>query len=374
MKTISILGATGSIGTQALAVIGNNPEHFELGSISIGTNIEALEEILGSFRPKLVSVMKDTDRIELKSRYPDIDFTCGREGLMAVATDDADTLLTAVMGSVGLEPTLAAIDAGKDIALANKETLVAAGEIVMERAREKGVSIIPVDSEHSAIFQCLRGEDLREMKRIILTASGGSFRDLSREELRDVTLERALDHPNWSMGRKITIDSATMMNKGLEVIEAKWLFDAEVDQISTILHRESTIHSMVEFVDNSIMAQMGTPDMKTAIQFAFSHPKRLPMDNPMDFDALSQLNFKPMDLERFRMLALAYDALRTGGTMPAVMNAANEYAVNRFLEGKISFLEIEEIVESRMDGHEAVQNPDLDTILYYDRLYKSDMR
>ncbi|MEZ2457410.1 1-deoxy-D-xylulose-5-phosphate reductoisomerase [Salinicoccus roseus] len=374
MKTISILGATGSIGTQALAVIGNNPEHFELGSISIGTNIEALEEILGSFRPKLVSVMKDTDRIELKSRYPDIDFTCGREGLMAVATDDADTLLTAVMGSVGLEPTLAAIDAGKDIALANKETLVAAGEIVMERTREKGVSIIPVDSEHSAIFQCLRGEDLREMKRIILTASGGSFRDLSREELRDVTLERALDHPNWSMGRKITIDSATMMNKGLEVIEAKWLFDAEVDQISTILHRESTIHSMVEFVDNSIMAQMGTPDMKTAIQFAFSHPKRLPMDNPMDFDALSQLNFKPMDLERFRMLALAYDALRTGGTMPAVMNAANEYAVNRFLEGKISFLEIEEIVESRMDGHEAVQNPDLDTILYYDRLYKSDMR
>ncbi|MBY8909796.1 1-deoxy-D-xylulose-5-phosphate reductoisomerase [Salinicoccus roseus] len=374
MKTISILGATGSIGTQALAVIGNNPEHFELGSISIGTNIEALEEILGSFRPKLVSVMKDTDRIELKSRYPDIDFTCGREGLMAVATDDADTLLTAVMGSVGLEPTLAAIDAGKDIALANKETLVAAGEIVMERAREKGVSIIPVDSEHSAIFQCLRGEDLREMKRIILTASGGSFRDLSREELRDVTLERALDHPNWSMGRKITIDSATMMNKGLEVIEAKWLFDAEVDQISTILHRESTIHSMVEFVDNSIMAQMGTPDMKTAIQFAFSHPKRLPMDNPMDFDALSQLNFKPMDLARFRMLALAYDALRTGGTMPAVMNAANEYAVNRFLEGKISFLEIEEIVESRMDGHEAVQNPDLDTILYYDRLYKSDMR
>ena len=374
MKKISILGATGSIGTQALTVIGNNPEQFELGSISIGTNIEALEKILESFRPKLVSVMKDTDRIELKGRYPDIDFTCGREGLMAVATDDADTLLTAVMGSVGLEPTLAAIDAGKDIALANKETLVAAGEIVMERARENGVSIIPVDSEHSAIFQCLRGEDLREMKRIILTASGGSFRDLSREGLRDVTLERALDHPNWSMGRKITIDSATMMNKGLEVIEAKWLFDAEVDQISTILHRESTIHSMVEFVDNSIMAQMGTPDMKTAIQFAFSHPKRLPMDNPMDLDALSQLNFKPMDLERFRMLALAYDALRTGGTMPAVMNAANEYAVNRFLEGEISFLEIEEIVESRMDGHEAVQNPDLDTILYYDRLYKSDMR
>lgn len=374
MKTISILGATGSIGTQALTVIGNHPEQFELGSISIGTNIKALEKILESFRPKLVSVMKESDRRDLKDIYPDIEFTCGREGLMAVATDDSDTLLTAIMGSVGLEPTLAAIEAGKDIALANKETLVAAGEIVMAKAREKDVSIIPVDSEHSAIFQCLRGEDLREMRRIILTASGGSFRDLSRDELQDVTLERALDHPNWSMGRKITIDSATMMNKGLEVIEAKWLFDARVDQISTILHRESTIHSMVEFVDNSVMAQMGTPDMKTAIQFAFSHPKRLPMDNPMDFDALGQLNFKPMDLERFRMLALAYDALRTGGTMPAVMNASNEYAVNRFLEGEISFLEIEEIVESRMDSHEAIQNPDLDTVLYYDRLYKSDMR
>ncbi|WP_342389098.1 1-deoxy-D-xylulose-5-phosphate reductoisomerase [Salinicoccus bachuensis] len=374
MKKISILGATGSIGTQALTVIGNNPEQFELGSISIGTNIKALEKILESFRPKLVSVMKESDRLRLKDRYPDIEFTYGREGLMAVATDDSDTLLTAIMGSVGLEPTLAAIDAGKDIALANKETLVAAGEIVMAKAREKDVSIIPVDSEHSAIFQCLRGEDLREMRRIILTASGGSFRDLSRDELQDVTLERALDHPNWSMGRKITIDSATMMNKGLEVIEAKWLFDARVDQISTILHRESTIHSMVEFVDNSVMAQMGTPDMKTAIQFAFSHPKRLPMNNPMDFDALGQLNFKPMDMERFRMLALAYDALRTGGTMPAVMNASNEYAVNRFLEGEISFLEIEEIVESRMDSHEAIQNPDLDTVLYYDRLYKSDMR
>ncbi|MFC3419692.1 1-deoxy-D-xylulose-5-phosphate reductoisomerase [Salinicoccus hispanicus] len=374
MKTISILGATGSVGTQALTVISNNPEHFRLGSISIGSNIDRLEEILETFRPTLVSVGNDADRLALQGKYPHIEFTSGKQGLLDVATDDSDLLLTAIMGSIGLEPTLAAIEVGKDIALANKETLVAAGEIVMAKAKEKNVSIVPVDSEHSAIFQCLRGENRSEMKRIILTASGGSFRELSREALSDVTLEDALDHPNWSMGRKITIDSATMMNKGLEVIEAKWLFDAEVDQISTILHRESTIHSMVEFVDNSIMAQMGTPDMKTVIQFAFSHPDRLPTDDPMDLDALSQLNFSPMDLERFRMLALAYDAIRTGGTMPAVMNAANEYAVNRFLNGEISFLEIEEIVESRMHSHDPVKNPDLDTILYYDRLYKSDMR
>ncbi|TVT29201.1 1-deoxy-D-xylulose-5-phosphate reductoisomerase [Salinicoccus cyprini] len=374
MKTISILGATGSVGTQALTVIANNPDHFRLGSISIGTNTARLEEILEIFTPALVSVGNDADRSRLAAKYPHIEFTFGPGGLLEVARDDSDLLLTAIMGSVGLEPTLAAIESGKDIALANKETLVAAGEIVMAKAKEKNVSIIPVDSEHSAIFQCLRGENRSEMKRIILTASGGSFRDLSRSELSDVTLERALDHPNWSMGRKITIDSATMMNKGLEVIEAKWLFDAEVDQISTILHRESTIHSMVEFVDNSIMAQMGTPDMKTVIQFAFSHPERLPTNQQLDLDALSQLNFRPMDLERFRMLALAYDAIRTGGTMPAVMNAANEYAVNRFLNGELSFLEIEEIVESRMQSHDPVKNPDLDTILYYDRLYKSDMR
>ncbi|AKG73786.1 1-deoxy-D-xylulose-5-phosphate reductoisomerase [Salinicoccus halodurans] len=374
MKKISILGATGSVGSQALEVISNNPESFSLCSISAGRNIEKLEEIITTFKPALVSVVDDDDRKSLASKYADIEFLSGKEGLLSVARDESDMLLTAIMGSIGLEPTLAAIESGKDIALANKETLVAAGEIVMERAKEKGVSIVPVDSEHSAVFQCLRGEKLSEMKRIILTASGGSFRDLSREELADVTLEMALDHPNWSMGRKITIDSATMMNKGLEVIEAKWLFDADVDQISTILHRESTVHSMVEFTDNSIMAQMGTADMKTAIQFAFSHPDRLPMNNPMDLDKLSQLNFKPMDLERFKMLQYAYDALRTGGTMPAVMNAANEYAVAKFLDGEISFTDIEKVVELRMDDHNPVKNPDLETILYYDRLYKSDMR
>lgn len=374
MKKISILGVTGSIGTQALEVIRNNRESFSLCSVSAGRNMKKLEEIIQEFKPALVSVMDEDDRKLLASRYADIEFLCGEDGLLSIAQDESDMLLTAIMGSVGLEPTLAAIEAGKDIALANKETLVAAGEIVMGRARKKGVSIVPVDSEHSAVFQCLRGERQSEMKRIILTASGGSFRDLSREELSDVTLEMALDHPNWSMGQKITIDSATMMNKGLEVIEAKWLFDADADQISTILHRESTIHSMVEFTDNSIIAQMGTADMKTAIQFAFSHPDRLSMKNPMDLDALSQLNFKPMDLERFKILQFAYDALKIGGTMPAVLNAANEYAVGEFLNGEIPFTDIEKVVELRMNDHNPVKNPDLETILYYDRLYKSDMR
>lgn len=374
MKKISILGATGSIGSQALEVISDNPENFSLESISVGRNIQRLEEIIISHGPKIVSVISDDDRKILSQKYPDTAFFSGAEGLSAVAGDDSEMLLTAIMGSVGLEPTLKAVDEGKDIALANKETLVAAGEIVMKKAREKGVSIIPVDSEHSAIFQCLRGERQDEVKRIILTASGGSFRDLSRKELADVTLDDALDHPNWSMGQKITIDSATMMNKGLEVIETKWLFDTEPDQISTILHRESTIHSMVEFVDNSIMAQMGAPDMKNAIQFAFSYPARLPMNHPMDLDQLGQLNFKPMDLDRFRMLQYAYDALRAGGTMPAVMNAANEYAVGQFLSGAISFIDIEKIVELRMNDHNPVKNPDLESILHYDRLYKSDMR
>src|SRR5699024_8097854 len=280
-----------------------------------------------------------------------------------VATYKTDLLLTAVMGSVGLIPTIKAIESGTDIALANKETLVAAGSIVMQKAKEYDVKIIPVDSEHSAIYQCLNGENLSEVKNIIITASGGSFRDLTREELKSVTLKDALNHPNWSMGQKITIDSATMMNKGLEVIEAKHLFDLEITQIKTLLHRESIIHSMVEFVDNSMIAQIGNSDMRTAIQYAFSYPERIYKDNPLDFNTISTLNFKPMDLERFKMLKFAYDALEIGGTMPAVMNAANEFAVAEFLKGKIEFLEIEDIVESRMNQHKVVQNPDLETIL-----------
>ena len=374
MKKISILGATGSIGTQAIEVLKDNPDRFELESLSIGRNVDGLRGILASVTPKMVSVMDEGDRKALQSEYPSIEFISGEEGLLAVAGDDSDMLLTAIMGSVGLGPTLKAIEMGKDIALANKETLVAAGEIVMQKAKAHNVNILPVDSEHSAIFQCLRGESPSEIKRLIITASGGSFRDLSRDQLDDVTLADALNHPNWAMGKKITIDSATMMNKGLEVIEAKWLFDLDIDKISTLLHRESTIHSMVEFVDNSIIAQLGNSDMKGPIQFAFSHPERLPMDNPLDLDTLTQLNFQPMDFERFRMLKLAYDAVEIGGTMPVVMNAANEYAVDRFLKGEISFRDIEKIVELRMNEHKVIDDPDLETILYYDEIFKSDMR
>ncbi|CAD2076173.1 1-deoxy-D-xylulose 5-phosphate reductoisomerase 2 [Phocicoccus schoeneichii] len=370
MKIISILGVSGSIGTQAIDVLRNHKDKFQLGAISVGRNINYLEEILEEFNPPLVSVMEESDYLNLKQKYPEIEFTYGDEGLIDVATYKTDLLLTAVMGSVGLIPTIKAIESGTDIALANKETLVAAGSIVMQKAKEYNVKIIPVDSEHSAIYQCLNGENLNEVKNIIITASGGSFRDLTREELKSVTLKDALNHPNWSMGQKITIDSATMMNKGLEVIEAKHLFDLETTQIKTLLHRESIIHSMVEFVDNSMMAQIGNSDMRTAIQYAFSYPERIYKDNPLDFNTISTLNFKPMDLERFKMLKFAYDALEIGGTMPAVMNAANEFAVAEFLNGKIEFLEIEDIVESRMNQHQVVQNPDLETILYYDALYK----
>ena len=370
MKIISILGVSGSIGTQAIDVLRNHKDKFQLGAISVGRNINYLEEILEEFNPPFVSVMEKSDYLNLKQKYPEIEFTYGDEGLIDVATYKTDLLLTAVMGSVGLIPTIKAIESGTDIALANKETLVAAGSIVMQKAKENNVKIIPVDSEHSAIYQCLNGENLSEVKNIIITASGGSFRDLTREELKTVTLKDALNHPNWSMGQKITIDSATMMNKGLEVIEAKHLFDLETTQIKTLLHRESIIHSMVEFVDNSMIAQIGNSDMRTAIQYAFSYPERIYKDNPLDFNTISTLNFKPMDLERFKMLKFAYDALEIGGTMPAVMNAANEFAVAEFLNGKIEFLEIEDIVESRMNQHKVVQNPDLETILYYDALYK----
>ena len=373
-KTISILGATGSIGTQALDVIKNNPEHFKLGAISVGRNLTKLQEILKDFQPSFVSVQDESALKDLTNAYPHIEFTFGDKGLEDVATSSCDILLTAVMGSVGLKPTLKAIDKGTSIALANKETLVAAGDIVMNRARENKVTIIPVDSEHSALFQCLKGENIKEVEQLIITASGGSFRDLTRDELAHVTLEDALNHPNWSMGQKITIDSATMMNKGFEVIEAKHLFDIPVEKIETVLHKESIIHSIVEFIDNSMIAQLGNSDMRTAIQYAFTHPERLHKNNPLKLSELTQLNFKPMDFNRFKMLKFAYDALKAGGTLPTVMNAANEFAVGQFLQGKISFLEIEEIVESRMMAHNNIQNPDLETILSLDSQYKSNMR
>src|SRR5699024_2983406 len=286
--------------------------------------------------------------------FNDVLFTSGDTGLIDVATYDADILVTAILGSVGLVPTLRAIEQGRKIGLANKETLVAAGDIVMSHAKKYNAEIIPVDSEHSAIFQCLNGEDLKTVKNLIITASGGSFRDLTRDELKSVTKKDALNHPNWSMGQKITIDSATMMNKGLEVIEAHHLFNMNAENIKTLIHRESIIHSMVEFNDNSIMAQIGNSDMRTAIQYALTYPTRIEKNNPLDIHELSTLNFEPMDFNRFKMIPFAYDALKIGGTMPAVMNAANEYAVEKFLNDEITFLEIEDIVESRMNHHKAI--------------------
>lgn len=374
MKRVSILGATGSIGTQTLDVIRLNRDKFTLEAISVGENIDVLRKIIAEFNPKLVSVKHEKDVKKLKDEFNDVLFTSGDTGLIDVATYDADILVTAILGSVGLVPTLRAIEQGRKIGLANKETLVAAGDIVMGHAKKYNAEIIPVDSEHSAIFQCLNGEDLKTVKNLIITASGGSFRDLTRDELKSVTKKDALNHPNWSMGQKITIDSATMMNKGLEVIEAHHLFNMNAENIKTLIHRESIIHSMVEFNDNSIMAQIGNSDMRTAIQYALTYPTRIEKNNPLDIHELSTLNFEPMDFNRFKMIQFAYDALKIGGTMPAVMNAANEYAVEKFLNDEITFLEIEDIVESRMNHHKAIKDPDLETILYYDKLYKEDWR
>ena len=374
MKRVSILGATGSIGTQTLDVIRLNRDKFTLEAISVGENIDVLRKIIAEFNPRLVSVKHEKDVKKLKEEFNDVLVTSGDNGLIDVATHDADILVTAILGSVGLVPTLRAIEQGRKIGLANKETLVAAGDIVMSHAKKYNAEIIPVDSEHSAIFQCLNGEDLKTAKNLIITASGGSFRDLTRDELKSVTKKDALNHPNWSMGQKITIDSATMMNKGLEVIEAHHLFNMNTENIKTLIHRESIIHSMVEFKDNSIMAQIGNSDMRTAIQYALTYPTRIEKNNPLDIHELSTLNFEPMDFNRFKMIQFAYDALKIGGTMPAVMNAANEYAVEKFLNDEITFLEIEDIVESRMNEHKVIKDPDLETILYYDKLYKEDWR
>ncbi|MCH1623749.1 1-deoxy-D-xylulose-5-phosphate reductoisomerase [Fredinandcohnia quinoae] len=370
MKRISLLGATGSIGQQTLDVIEFHPDHFKLVAMSLGNNIETGREIIRKFSPKLVSVKSQEAYEKLKGEFPNTSFVYGDEGLMEVATyHDANIMLNAVVGSVGLIPTLQAIKAGKTIALANKETLVTAGHLVMDAAKRNHVSILPVDSEHSAIFQCLQGESEKSIEKIILTASGGSFRDRTREELENVTVQDALNHPNWSMGAKITIDSATMMNKGLEVIEAHWLFDLPYEKIDVLLHKESIIHSMVEFQDSSVIAQLGTPDMKVPIQYALSYPDRLQMPvmkERLNLAEIGKLNFSNADFKRFRCLDLAYKAGKEGGTMPTVLNAANEEAVAAFLNGRISFLTIESIIENVLDKHHTVKDPSLDTIRQVD--------
>ncbi len=370
MKRISLLGATGSIGTQTLEVVRENPELFRIVAFSSGKNIELTKQIIKEFSPALVSVKEKSDYDALKSEFPHIAFSFGDDGLVEVAVHpDADIVLNAVIGSVGLYPTLKAISKKKDIAIANKETLVTAGHIVMEAAKRNGVRILPVDSEHSAIFQALQGEKEKNIERLIITASGGSFRDYTREQLKDVTVDQALNHPNWSMGAKITIDSATMMNKGLEVIEAHWLFDMPYDQISVLMHKESIIHSMIEFHDGSIMGQLGTPDMRVPIGYALMYPDRLKNASKerLDLAKIASLHFREMSFERFPCLKYAYDAGRTGGTLPTVLNAANEVAVDLFLKKKITFLEIENLIYTAMEKHDVLKHPDLETIQQVDQ-------
>lgn len=373
MKNIYLLGATGSIGTQTLEVIRQHPEQFRLIAFSAGRNIALTKTIIEEFNPLYVSVQFEADILDLKATYSKVEFGFGDQGLTNVATypspfDGEDFVLSAVMGSVGLLPTLKAIEMKRNIGIANKETLVTAGHLVMEKAKQYGVKLLPVDSEHSAIYQCLIGEEVNSIKKIIITASGGSFRDYSREMLRSVTKEQALSHPNWSMGAKITIDSATMMNKGLEVIEAHWLFDLPYEKIETILHRQSVIHSMVEFEDTSVIAHLGTPDMKIPIQFAMSYPKRMELINApsLNLAQMGTLEFKEMDFERFPCLKMAYEAGIKGGSYPTVLNAANEAAVDLFLNDKITFLEIEEVVYHALAKHQGVECPSLEEILIID--------
>lgn len=371
MKKINLLGATGSIGTQTLDIIGANPELFTLTAMSAGKNIDRVTEIIQKFHPELVSVRDESDAAFLQREFPDTKIVHGEEGLIEAAVGlEADVLLNSVIGSVGLKPTLAAIAAGMTIAIANKETLVAAGDVVVQAAKRHNVPLVPVDSEHSALFQSLNGENPKRITKLILTASGGSFRDYGRDQLQGVTVKQALAHPNWSMGNKLTIDSATMMNKGLEVIEAHHLFAMPYDQIECLLHKESIIHSMVEFEDTSVMAQLGSPDMRVPIQYALTYPDRIPMANAkrLRLDEVGLLHFEKMDFERFKALSFAYIAGREGGTMPTAMNAANETAVQLFMDGRISFLQIEDIIEQIMEQHRTIQDPDLEEILETDRI------
>ena len=372
MKNISILGSTGSIGTQALEVVSDNNDALNIVGLTTNTSIDLLEKQIDAYAPRIVCVMDGDAALilekRLKTKASAVEVVSGLEGLIAVATaSENNLLLTAVSGMIGLQPTLAAINAGIDIALANKETLVAGGQIVIDAAAAKGVALLPVDSEHCAIFQCLMGNKHQEIDRIIITASGGPFRGQTREQLQSVTLAQALKHPNWSMGKKITIDSATLMNKGLEVIEAKWLFDLRDSQIDVVVHPQSIIHSMVEFIDHSTIAQLGLPDMALPIQIAFFYPERIANNRPaLDFNQVRELTFEEPDLLAFPCLQLAYDALDSGGTMACVLNAANEIAVARFLNQEIHFLDIPRINRLVMEKHQLISNPGLDEVLAAD--------
>jgi len=367
MKRIAVLGSTGSIGTQTLDIVRNNKEDLEIVALAAGSNVALMEQQIREFRPRIAAMWTESAANDLKTRIRDLDTSVvtGMEGLLEIAVlEEVDVLVTAIVGMIGIRPTIAAIKAGKDIALANKETLVCAGHIIMPLAKECGVSILPVDSEHSAIFQSLNGEPRSRVSKIWLTASGGPFRGKTREELAAMKVEDALKHPNWSMGRKITIDSSTLVNKGLEVMEAKWLFDVELDQVQVVVHPQSIIHSMVEYVDGAVIAQLGVPDMKLPIQYALFYPDRRMMhEKKLDFFELGNMTFEKPDMETFTGLKLAYEACRKGGTMPTVYNAANEKAVALFLDKKISYLQIPELIERSMAQHKLVKDPDVNQIL-----------
>jgi 1-deoxy-D-xylulose-5-phosphate reductoisomerase len=365
MQHIAILGSTGSIGTQALEVVAANQDKFCVTVLAAYHNDVLLEKQIEYFKPK-IAVLVDKDAADrlIKRYLGSTLILTGEDGLVAAATyATVNTVLTSLVGFAGLKPTLAAIKSGKNIALANKETLVAAGELVTQLAKEKNVKILPVDSEHSAIFQCLQGENIKNINRILLTASGGPFRGLKKEDLQHITVEDCLRHPNWSMGKKITVDSSTLANKGLEVIEARWLFGVTYSQIEVVIHPQSIIHSMVEFLDGSVIAQLGKPDMRVPIQYALTYPERIAANYPrLDFKTLSSLTFSSPDMMTFPILQLALDAGNTGGTLPCVFNAANEEAVNSFLQGKLRYLDIFTVIQSVMDRHKIITTPDLNDI------------
>ena len=379
MKKISILGSTGSIGTQALDVIAHNQDKFKVTALSCAKSLPLLCRQIEEFSPEAVAVRDEADAKELADKYKDLEVFWGAEGLKTIASmESCDMVLNSLMGMKGLEPTMAAIESGKDIAFANKETLVAGGQLVMDAVKKHSVAMLPVDSEHSAIFQSLQGNQNNEIRRILLTASGGPFRGYSLEQLEQVSLEQALNHPNWSMGSKITIDSATMMNKGLEVIEARWLFDVPLEKIQVVVHPQSILHSAVEYMDSSVIGQMGNPDMRIPIAYAFSYPERMDLSDvtqPLDLFSLKEgMSFYPADRSVFKTIDLAYEACREGGSCPVVLNGANEVLVDLFLHGKIRFIDIQNFLIQMMEAHQTKRNLDLETILEEDMRGREDVR
>lgn len=376
MRKVSILGSTGSIGTQALDVVRANKEKFEVTALACGRNLELLSQQIEEFQPKIAVIESATDAKILAERHPEVEVFCGEEGLVTAATSDCDMVLNSLMGMRGLVPTYHAIKAGKDIALANKETLVAGGELVMDAVKETGVKMLPVDSEHSAIFQCLQGNEGKAIKKILLTASGGPFRGWSLEQLETVTLAQALKHPKWTMGQKITIDSASMMNKGLEVIEAKWLFDVDLDQIQILVHPQSIVHSAVEFMDTSVIAQLGLPDMRIPISIALGYPERIPYQGPsLDFfKEGANLTFEEPNPKVFKCIKMAYDASRAGGSYPVVLNAANEVLVDMFLKEQIRFIDIQNRLEDILEKHHPTYHLTLEDIIAVDENTRKEVR